>query len=264
MKGEIYMHYSSYLRGIPKPQTTTQPVVNTPPVSSPEPVKVEPVPAQEFKEVNPDDVQLNFTALVQSQEGTSAPKPKLGEPTSMIQGNDPIVGKLVDLLSKTQDIVTKAKMNKLLDVMFEGLEEQIHEPETILDEEEAGRIAEYFISLVDKYFSDIAISQYMPRYFIWNIPRAMYEDMCEAQDNGVIDILNPMVYLYIALCGYPGKAAARFFKILENIKYENVNQFNQYDAEYQQELDEESSDEEDNESIAENFARNGYAEEDDS
>ena len=228
----------------------------------------EPQKEEEFPEKDPESIEIEvpsntpFTALIQSQEEAEQHALKIPEPKYV----DPIVQKLVDLLANTQDIVTKAKMNKLLDIMFEGLENQLHEPDTILDEYEANRIAEYFVELEEKYFNDIAIDrENLPKHFIWNIPRTMYEDMCKAQDDGVIDVLNPMIYMYIALCGYPGEAAARFLKILDDIRFVNVNQFNEYNDKYQEALDAESgetSDNEQEESVAETFARNGYAAED--
>ena len=224
---------------------------------------------EQFPEKDPESIEFTispettpFSAMIQSQEEAEKHVLQIPEPMHV----DPVVNRLVDLLSNTQDIVTKAKLNKLLDVMFEGLETKINEPRTILDEYEANRIAQYFIDVEEKYFSDMAIgNSELPRSFIWNIPRTMYEDMCKAQDEGVIDVLNPMIYMYIALCGYPGEAAARFLKILNDIRYTNTNQFNEYDAKYQEKLDaeaEELSDTEYEESISEIFAKNGYAEED--
>lgn len=263
------MHYSKYLRGVPGPVIISSPVEEAEVIDS-EVIETEvneEVVQDQFPEKDPNSIKIvippdtPFSAMVQSQE-EAAHSLQIPEPKYI----DPVVNRLVDLLSSAQDIVTKAKLNKLLDVMFQGLEEKINEPRTILDEYEANRIAQYFIDVEEKYFSDMTIcDSELPKSFIWNIPRAMYEDMCKAQDEGVIDVLNPMIYMYIALCGYPGEASARFLKILDDIRYTDTNQFNEYDAKYQEKLDieaEQSEDEEDEESISETFARNGYAEED--
>lgn len=256
------MHYSMYLRGIKKPVVTEpeQKPVETKVETAVEPLKTVPeVDPSKFKTLDPNNIpDTMFANLCVSQE-----KAQVVTHPETQRSVDPTVEKLVKLLSDTQDIVTKGKMNKLLDVMFEGLEETIHENATLLDEYEADRIGQFFIDVSDKYFDDIGFES-LPKAFIWNIPRTMYEDMCKAQDDGVPDILNPMIYLYIALSGEPGLAAARFMKILSELRYDNTSAFNEADDRYQALLDAEyGEDEEDpEESISATFIKNGYTAED--
>jgi len=217
------MHYSKYIKCNRAPVVSAPPVVKHGPtiqqaqiVSTPNNITSQvTTPLQAFQEVNPATVEIPVMAL---------PKPN-NTPTN------PIMDKMEQLFSN-RDPVTTMKLNKMLGLMIDEMEGRLEEPETILSEDEANRVMEYFTMLEDKYFSDIIMSERPSKLFVWNIPRSYYEDMVDAIDKGRPDYLNPMFLLYLAMTDYPGLAIPHFIKILMDLGYDDANQLNMYEQQY--------------------------------
>lgn len=128
------------------------------------------------------------------------------------------------------------KLATMLDKVS-NLLEKCTEPPTQLNENQVNDILEYMEHLQDQYLSDLPISNDLSKPFVWNIPMTLYEDMCEALNNELPDILNPMFLFYITMLDYPGLAMGKFMKILLNLAYDHQNEINMYADQYDKACD---------------------------
>jgi len=145
-----------------------------------------------------------------------------------------------------EQLKTFAKMtNKLTNVL-----ERCTEPPTQLNENQVNDILEYMEHLQNEYLSDIPISNELSKPFVWNIPITLYEDMCEAINNDLPDVLNPMFPFYIAMLDYPGLAMGKFMKIILSIAYDHQNEINMYADQYDKACDDVDEDTVSSEDIA--------------
>jgi hypothetical protein len=226
------MHYSKYIK------TNRKPVVDTPPVRETyvEPVlTIEPLletikmeePKQRFPQVDPDKIDQIWV----SQE--NAP-PTINVNTET-HYNDPLLEDFHQFLmnASKSDIVTKQNTRKLLKYLVDYLKGELSESETMLSEDEATDIMIYMKHLEDEVFPDIPIREELPKLFVWNIPRELYDGMVEAINNNVPDILNPIVPLYLSLTDYPDKSIGQFYlDIDKNLRFDHENDIRQSADEY--------------------------------
>lgn len=259
------MHYSKFIKYDPQP-AVTPPVDQIPMIIDPSLCtdtftypNGETVTGSEFLKRALEKANPQFAReLWASQENVI---PQVVQPKQ--QTVPPELEKLVKLF-ETNDIVTKAKLNKLFDVMAEGLQASLEDDSsTILDEFEANQIMEYFTEIEEKYFEDIPLSERPSKSFVWNIPRRMYEGMIYAKENDLLDIFNPMILMYLAMTDNPALAVSKFVSIISGLQYDNANAFQKHLDTYKEFLDRadqgEEIDVDEAEDIAATFARKGYA-----
>lgn len=123
-------------------------------------------------------------------------------------------------------------------VINDAMEQYQVDPPTQLNEYQTTIIMKYLFGLQEKYFEDIPLSETISKSFVWNIPMYVYEDMKEAIDMGIPDVLNPLFPFYILLTDYPGLAMGRFIKIMNDLVYDNINFIKKCNQEYLEKLQE--------------------------
>ena len=237
------MHYSYYIK------TSRKPVVETPPAREtyvePE-LKIEQTvetkqeeTKQEFPQVDPEKIGQIWV----SQENT----PQTINVDSEMHYKDPLLEDFHQFLTNANksDIVTKQNTRKLLKYMVDCLKGELAENETMLSEDEATEIMIYMKHLEEDVFPDIPIKETLPKLFVWNIPRELYDGMVDAINNNVPDILNPIVPLYLSLTDYPDRSIGQFYlDIDKNLRFDHENDIRQSADEYKQWIseDEETED----------------------
>lgn len=224
------MHYSKYIK------TNRKPVVDTPPVRE---TYVEPVlTIEQTVETKMEETKLQFPQVDPDKIQIWADQEKV--PLSInvdteTHYKDPLLEDFHQFLmnASKSDIVTKQNTRKLLKYMVDCLKGELSESETMLSEDEATDIMMYMKHLEDEVFPDIPIREELPKLFVWNIPRELYDGMVEAINNNVPDILNPIVPLYLSLTDYPDRSIGQFYlDIDKNLRFDHENDIRQSADEY--------------------------------
>lgn len=228
------MHYSYYIKTSHKP-----PVISKSPAREtyvePE-LKIEQTVELKMEETNQQFPQVDPDKIGQIWVSQENAPPTLNT-NAEVHYKDPLLEDFHQFLinANKSDIVTKQNTRKLLKYLVDCLKGELTENETMLSEDEATDVMMYMKHLEDEVFPDIPIRDELPKLFVWNIPRDLYDSMVNAINNNVPDILNPIVPLYLSLTDYPDRSIGQFYlDIDKNLRFDHENDIRQSADEYKQ------------------------------
>lgn len=115
---------------------------------------------------------------------------------------------------------------------------------TTLTDEECAEVQSFLMGIKKDYFPDMELSPTIPKMFIWNIPRPVYEVFKHMKDNGETEQLNPLFWFFMCCVDLTPEMFCEILKhALDNFTTGEYDRIKQYiDTDEEDESDEDDSD----------------------